>query len=284
MSPQQLFAKLHFRSGPVAFGLLCLIVTIGALGTVGAGQATTPGTGYTIGPQDVLVITCVNDQTVSGKFVVPTDGFIGLAHIGLIKAVGLTVQDLETLLKSRYKDGGFLLNPQISVAVETYKSQHVIVQGQVRSPGTFTLTGDMTLLQLVAAAGSMTPTASGEIVIVRTSKDFETQEFLHADLSQLQNGAPDARIALKDGDVVIVQEAASAYVIGEVKNPGAYPVQRQMTLMQLLSVAGGPTADAATSRIKILRTVDGKQVEIKNAKQTELIKPGDTVVVPVRFF
>ena len=44
------------------------------------------------------------------------------------------------------------------------------------------------------------------------------------------------------------------------------------------------TADAATSRIKILRTVDGKQVEIKNAKQTELIKPGDTVVVPVRFF
>lgn len=284
MSPQQLFAQRHFRSAHVAFGLLCLIVTFGALGTVGAGQATTPGAGYTIGPQDVLVITCVNDQAVSGKFVVPTDGFIGLAHIGLVKAVGLTVQDLETLLKSRYKDGGFLLNPQISVVVETYKSQHVIVQGQVRSPGTFTLTGDMTLLTLVAAAGSMTPTASGEIVIVRTSKDVEKQEFLHADLSQLQTGAPDARIKLQDGDVVIVQEAASAYVIGEVKSPGAYPVPRQMTLMQLLSVAGGPTADAATGRIKILRTVDGKQVEIKNAKQTELIKPGDTVVVPVRFF
>lgn len=284
MSLQHSLRRSHRQFANFARGVLLVAALCGAMSVEGSGQGTTPGAGYTIGPQDVLSITCVDDPTISGKFTVPADGFIGLAHIGLVKASGLTVLALEGMLKSRYKDGGFLLNPRISVAVETYKSQHVIVQGEVRSPGTVTLTGDMTLLELIAAAGSMTPNASREVVIVRTGRDLEKQEFIHADLSQLESGAPDARIKLKDGDVVLVQEASKVYVIGEVKSPGAYPVQREMTLMQLLAVAGGPTADAAVGRIKISRTVNGKRIEIKNVKQTEIIKPGDTVVVPVRYF
>ena len=100
----------------------------------------------------------------------------------------------------------------------------------------------------------------------------------------MQKGAPDAAIQLRNGDLVIVSQADRAYVIGEVKSPNAYAVQRGTTLMQMLSLAGGPTVDAAINRIRIIRTENGKQIEIKNAKQSQIIKPGDTIVVPVRYF
>src|SRR3990170_2717699 len=131
-------------------------------------EAQTPAAqNYTIGPQDALSITCHDDPQLSGKYVVPPDGTITLPLVGSVKAAGLTVHQLEDLLKRRYKDGGFLVNPAITVAIDQYKSQRVIIQGEVGSPGIYTLTGGMTLLELIAQAGSMNRTASGEVVIVR---------------------------------------------------------------------------------------------------------------------
>lgn len=244
----------------------------------GAAQMSAAQT-YTIGPQDVLAITCHDDPQISGKYVVQADGVITLQLIGAVRAAGLTPRQLEDYLKKRYKDGGFLLNPVITVAVEQYKSQRVIIQGEVGSPGMYTLTGGMTLLELIAQAGSMTRAASGEIVIVRGGS-----EFIHADLSQMQTGAPDGAIPLRDGDLVVVHQAERAYLLGEVRSPNAYPVQRNTTLMQLLSLAGGPTTDAAVGRTKIVRFENGKRVEIKDVKFTDIIKPGDTVIVPTRYF
>ena len=248
-----------------------------------AEQSPPPVDTYVIGPQDVLSVMCFDDAALSGKFVVPPDGLIGMALIGSVRVAGLTVREVEDAIKARFQAGGFLNNPRISVTVEQYKSQKVIIQGEVRTPGQYVLTSGMNLLELIAQAGSMSTTASGEVLIVR-GQPLDKQEFIRTDLSQLQNGVSSAAIPLRNGDVVIVQQADRAYILGEVKSPNAYPVRRDTTLMQLLSLAGGPTADAAIGRIRIVRTVDGKQVEIKNAKMTEIVKPGDTVVVPVRYF
>jgi polysaccharide export outer membrane protein len=282
VSSQLFLASAHQQIRRFALAVLVAVIPFVVLGTVRGNQAQTAAESYVIGPQDVLSITCANDPAVSGKFTVPADGFIGLMYIGSVKVAGLTARDAEDAIKERYKKAGTFLDPAISVSVETYKSQKVIIQGEVRTPGSYTLTGGMTLMELVASAGSMLSTASGEITIVRFKGD--KPDFVYADLGQLGMGTPDARIPMHNGDLVLVTQADRAYIIGEVKNPNGYPVQRQTTLMQLLSLAGGPTADAAIGRIKIIRTVKGKQTEIKNAKQTELIKPGDTVVVPIRYF
>ena len=146
-----------------------------------------------------------------------------------------------------------------------------------------TLTGGLTLLQLVAQAGGLLGTASGEVLIARLTSDGKT-DIIHADLSQLQNGMSQAVIPLRNGDVIIVPPADKAYIVGEVKAPGAYPVGRNTTMLQLLSLAGGQTADAAMNRITIIRIVNGKRTEINKAKLTEIVKPGDTIVVPVRHF
>jgi polysaccharide export outer membrane protein len=80
-----------------------------------------------------------------------------------------------------------------------------------------------------------------------------------------------------------VPRAETAYVFGQVKNPGAYPIQKDMTVLQALSLAGGATEHAAMNRIKIVRVEDGEKKEVR-VKLTDLVKPGDTIIVPERYF
>jgi polysaccharide export outer membrane protein len=73
-------------------------------------------------------------------------------------------------------------------------------------------------------------------------------------------------------------------VFGQVKNPGVYPLQQKNTsVLQALSLAGGVGDRGSTSRIKIVRIVDGQKKEI-NVKLGDVVQPGDTIVVAERFF
>ena len=103
------------------------------------------------------------------------------------------------------------------------------------------------------------------------------------DLKQLQSGALGQNFPLRDGDTLFVPRAESVYVFGQVKSPGAYPIQRNTTVLQALSLAGGVTDRGATGRIKIVRVEKGRTVELR-VKLTDVVRPGDTIMVPERFF
>ena len=90
-------------------------------------------------------------------------------------------------------------------------------------------------------------------------------------------------IELHDGDTIFVPRAESAYVFGQVKNPGAFVIQKDTTVLQALSLAGGVTENGAMNRIKIVRMVNGEKKEIK-VKLTDVVRPGDTIIVPERYF
>src|SRR3990170_1913760 len=122
---------------------------------------------YVIGAQDVLAIAVFNQPALGGKYTVETDGTFTFPLVGRIKAAGLTIRQFEEELRRRFADG-FFRNPQVTVAVEQYHSQRVFVVGEVRQPGTYPLTGDMTLVEALARAGSTTAAASGEVVVVRS--------------------------------------------------------------------------------------------------------------------
>ena len=90
-------------------------------------------------------------------------------------------------------------------------------------------------------------------------------------------------IELRDGDTIFVPRAETAYVFGQVKNPGAYAVQKDTTVLQALSLAGGVTENGAMNRVRIVRIVAGGKKEIK-VGLTDTVKPGDTIIVPERYF
>jgi polysaccharide biosynthesis/export protein len=249
---------------------------------------------YLVGPQDVLSITVWDQNDLSGKFTVETDGSFTFPLIGRIQAGGLTLRQVEAELKKRLADGYFK-NPQLTVAVDTYRSQRVFITGEVRTPGTYTLTGDMSLIEALSRAGSTTPLAGGEVVIVRAGdgkatngpllpNQAENATSIRVDLKELQSGGLSQNVPLKDGDTIFVPAAETVYVFGQVKNPGAYPLRtKDTTVLQALAMAGGVTDRGTTNRIKIVRIVKGKKTEIK-AILTDIVQPGDTIMVPERFF
>jgi polysaccharide biosynthesis/export protein len=245
---------------------------------------------YLIGPQDVLNIQVFDQADLGGKYTVETDGTFSFPLIGRVTAGGMTLRKFETELKKKLADGYFR-NPQVTVAVEQYRSQRVFVMGEVRNPGPVPLTGGMTLIEALSRAGSTLPSSSGEVAIVRAPgakgpvlPDPEKgADILRASIRDLEGGSMKQNIELHDGDTIFVPRAESAYVFGQVKTPGAYSIQKDTTILQALSLAGGVTENGAMNRIKIVRLVKGQKTELK-VKLTDLVKPGDTIIVPEKFF
>jgi len=248
---------------------------------------------YIVGPQDVLAIALYDQKDLSGKYTVEADGTFTFPLIGRVKAGGLTLRDVEEALRIKLSDG-FFKNPQVSVAVEQYRSQRVFVMGEVRSPGPYPLVGDMTLIEALARAGSTTEHAAGEALIVRSGDAGRTAgpvlpeqpsaaDVIRVDIKALQSGRLSSNAALRDGDTIFVPRAELVYVFGQVNRPGSYTLQRGTTVLQALSLAGGVTDRGTTGRIRIARVVEGKKTEVR-VKVEDLVLPDDTIIVPERFF
>lgn len=244
-------------------------------------------TNYVLGPQDVVNITVLGEEELSRKYTIEQDGTFTFPLIGRVTARGLTLRALEQELRTRLITGGFLKNPEITVAVDAYQSQRIMVWGQVNNPGEYQLAGDMTLQTALAKAGSLTAGAGREAVIVRARKGAaatEEPEIIRIDLNELQAGNVALNVPLRDGDTINVPKAQSVFVYGHVKNPGGYPVTEGMNVLQVLSLAGGLTERGSDRRVNIKRMVDGKEKELKGVKLTSLVEPGDTIVVGQRIF
>jgi len=250
---------------------------------------------YIVGAQDVLTITSYDQADLSGKFTVEADGTFTYPLIGRFKAGGLTLRGVEDSLKKRLIDDGFFKHPQITVSVETYRSRKLFIIGEVRNPGTYPLSGDMTLVEAIARAGSTLPGASGEVVIVHAGENAtgptipsgengKEMDVIRINLRELENGELSQNAALRDGDTLFVPRAQSVYVTGQVRNPASYTLQQQnTTVLQALALAGVVTDRGSTSRIYITRIVGGTKKEI-HVKLTDIVQPNDTIVVLQRFF
>jgi polysaccharide export outer membrane protein len=269
------------------------VLIAAALVTASAATASAQSAAdYVIGPQDVLTIQVFDQADLGGKYSVEVDGTFSFPLIGRIQAGGLTLRAFEHELKAKLADGYFR-NPQVTVGIEHYRSQRVFVMGEVRQPGPVALTGGMTLIEALARAGSTTATASGEVAIVRPSQggtrgptlpdqDAGTEVF-RASIRELEAGALSQNLELRDGDTIFVPRAETVYIFGQVRTPGAYGVQSNMTVLQALSLAGGLTEHGAMNRIKVIRIEKGVERELK-VKLTDHVRPGDTIMVPQRFF
>ena len=265
----------------------CAAIVLFAMAARPAAQSAA---NYTIGPQDVLTIQVFDDPALGGKYTVETDGTFSFPLIGRVKASGMSLRAFEVELKGKLADGYFK-NPQVTVSVEQYRSQRVFVNGEVRMPGPVPLTGGMTLIEALSRAGSTLPTASGEVSVVRPPQTsagaLDTSgvgaEMFRASIRDLESGVLKQNIELRDGDQIYVPRAEMIYVFGQVKNPGSYGIQKDTTVLQALSLAGGVTPNGAMGRIEIVRIVNGETKTVK-PKLSDVVLPGDTIKVPERYF
>lgn len=264
-----------------------LTVVFAVLALCGVTAPVFGQTSYVLGAQDVVTITVLGEEDLSRKYTIEQDGTFTFPLIGRVMAKGLTLQALEEELKKKLIEGKFFKSPEITVAVDTYQSQRIMIWGEVNQPSEYQLTGDMTLLSALAKAGSVTANAGREAVIVRAPKRGAASaepEIIRVDLAELQAGNMALNVPLRDGDTINVPRAQSVFVYGHVKNPGGYPVNDGMTVLQVLSLAGGLSERGSDRRINIKRIVNGKEKEEKGVKLTMVVQPGDTIIVGQRIF
>ena len=157
-------------AGWLAILLWCAVVPVAVAGQQRPDATSPADEDYRVGTNDVLLITVFAEPELTGPFTVDNDGAFAFPLLGRITVETLTLREVEALLTARLADG-FLRDPQLNVTVLEYRSQNVYVLGEVRAPGIYPLTGSMSLIQVLVAAGSMTATAGFEIQIVRRTGD-----------------------------------------------------------------------------------------------------------------
>ncbi|MFA5909867.1 MAG: polysaccharide biosynthesis/export family protein [Vicinamibacterales bacterium] len=249
---------------------------------------------YLIGPSDVLAIKVFDEPALSGTFSVDSDGTITFPYLQRIAVRGKTLSEVETMIATGLRDG-YVLRAQVSVEISQYRSRSIYVMGEVKAPGKYTIEGQVTLLEVIAKAGSFTPSA-GTTIIVQRYKDgmaaavaaapaspdsTETAELLRVSIEDLKAGRFTANVLLQDSDTIIVQAAERYYVTGFVRTPGAFVLRPGMTVQQAIAEAGGLTERGSSRGIKITRKVNGKDIEV-DAEMSDLVRPNDTIKVRQR--
>jgi polysaccharide export outer membrane protein len=169
---------------------------------------------YHIGANDLLEVSVFQIPELARTVRVNSRGLITLPLIGVVKAGGMTGQELEREVAKKLVDG-YLQDPQVSVFIKEYTSQKVTIEGSVEKAGVYPLTGRTTLLQAIAQAAGPNDVANyNAIKLVRARPDGVKEMTIH-DLEAIRDGkAPDP--VLVGNDIIIVDKSTSRSVIKDV--------------------------------------------------------------------
>jgi len=262
-----------------------------------------PDDRYRIGPGDVLDIRVFNKLQFSRDNVrVDGRGMIRMPLIeGEIQAACHTEQELAADITTRYEE--YLRNPQVDVFVRDFQSLPVAVLGAVRLPSRFQLQRRVRLLELLSRAGGPTESAGQTIQIVHTattdvcetpapgkSSDGEASALDNYKLSDAMRGDEKANPYVRPGDVVSIPPAEQAFVVGNVLQPRAVPLNDRITVSRAIAMSGGTVPDTKSDRVRIVRQPPGTEAkqEIfvdlraidKHQAEDVVLQPGDIVDVP----
>jgi polysaccharide export outer membrane protein len=245
-----------------------------------------------VGPGDVLKVTVWGHDSLTRTDTVSPEGVLPFPLIGEVRVSGLSIAEVEARIRGLL-DRDYIIDPRVSVAVQEYRSQRVFVLGEVAKPGVYPLTGATSLLDVLSQAGGQTAVAGGSIMVTRPSAangppPGAAGEVLRVNLRKLLDGDPASNLRLQHSDTVFVPRLASFFVLGEVQRQGGFALERETTVLDAISLAGGFTGRAAPRGAKILRKQpDGPLTTIEldlsgpdsRAREVSL-KDGDTLLVP----
>ena len=247
---------------------------------------------YTIGAGDIIIISVWGHGDLTKEVVVSEKGTFSFPLIGEVKAAGLTVNELEAKLVELLSNG-YVINPNVSVRIQGYQSKKVYVLGQVRSPGSYSLHKETSLIEIISGAGGVTDNAGWIIEVVRPSErshdkpvipnEAKKEDIIRVDLEGLLGGRPEDNIRIEGGDTIFIPQASYYYIFGEVKRPGSYKLMRDTTVLKAVILAGGFTEKASKRRIKIRRKEGAETIKV-SVKLDDPVLPQDTIIVPESFF
>jgi polysaccharide export outer membrane protein len=258
---------------------------------------------------------------LSCEVLVEADGTVLYPYVGTVQASGRTVVQLETELETelgqRLAAAGLeRLDPHVldlRADVIDYGRAQVAVLGEVRLPGVYPWQPDATPLALIAQAGGLTAHAWFVALLIRAAPPQSpvtttplappvSPPALRLDLHKLFLGEGPPNLRLAGGDTLYVPPVGMYQVLGRVRYPGQYRLQRNTTVLQALAQAGGLKTFAATNRLTVWRyhvhtATCGGELCLRHVARFvldeppqafrvsmhDVLQPGDVLVVPTGF-
>jgi len=241
-----------------------------------------------IGPGDFLDVSEYRTPEFHSAVRVSAAGTVTLPMIREVAVGGLDEQAAARAIEAALVAQGMLLHPQVSVLVTLYAGQDVSVLGEVARPGVYPYTVHHRLLDVLSAASGLAPNA-GRLVNIFHRNDPKTPHPVVLDPGGTDNGA-DHNPELSPGDTVQVSRAGLVYVVGDVVRPGGFPVDpaQGLTVVQALSLAWGPSQNAAVGKALLIREQNGgRTMTVLNLKRMlhgqepdQAIRDRDILYVP----
>jgi polysaccharide biosynthesis/export protein len=250
------------------------------------GRASAPA--IDIGPGDLLDIQVFDTPELSTHVRVTQDGFANLPVIGRIELTGLNADQAARAIEDEYRRRNLLLEPHVTVFITEYASQGATVSGEVRQPGIYPTLGKRRMLDMLAIAGGISPTAGKQVSIIhRDDPDHPQQITLQGNPDHL---GTQLNPEIYPGDTIVVAKAGVVYIVGDIGKAGGYLVDNNepISTAQALSLAGGPNRTASLSKTRLIRKVDGGRQEymldlakLLKGEQADLpLRDGDIIWIP----
>jgi polysaccharide export outer membrane protein len=225
-----------------------------------------------LGVGDAVRVTVFQQPDLTTEARINERGGIAVPLIGEVKVAGQSQAEAAKQIAAKLKDGQFLKNPQVAVAITTVRSRQVSVLGAVARPGRYPLDDTSSqLADIIAAAGGITAAGADTVMVIRDGKEMRVP-------------AIGKSFPLKGGETINVERAPVFYIHGEVARSGAYRVEPNMTVMQAIAAGGGITPRGSDRRLKLRRVgADGKLQE-KDVSLRDPVKADDVIFVKEALF
>ncbi len=240
---------------------------------------------YIVGEGDILKITVFEHDEMTTIARVSGDGNIKIPLIGSVEVNGLTLSEITEKISALLADG-YIVNPEVTIFVQEFRSKKAFIMGEVNRPGYHVLSGNTTLLELLSVAGGVTNNAGDKATIKRKSLSPDQHEtIITVDLKGLlERGDTSLDVQIMDGDSIYIPKTGVFYVTGQIIKPGAYKYEEGLTVIKAVTIAGGFTGIASKGKVKIMRKVNDKEEVIENVKMDTDVLVDDVIVVPESFF
>jgi polysaccharide export outer membrane protein len=239
---------------------------------------------YVLGPGDIIRINVFQNPDLTTEGRVSEAGGLTFPLIGNVQRGGGTVSAAERLIAQRLKQGGFVMQPQVTVLPMQIRGNQVAVLGYVNKPGRFPLDPyNVRVSDMLANAGGIA-TGGDDVVVLVGVRDGERIR-RELDLARLvQGGDPEADPLLWPGDVIYARRAEVFYIYGEVQHPGAFRLERNMSVMQALATGGGPTLRGTMRGLQVHRRGPDGNVNVLQPALEDRLQADDTIYVKESLF
>lgn len=237
--------------------------------------AATPDRDYVLGPEDVVEIEVLGRSDFRTRARIGSDGKILLPYLGEVEAANKTPRQLGEDVGRALETGGIFAKPVMRVEVVSFASKYVIVLGAVMNPGLVPVNRPYRLSEIVARVGGIRADGADH-VIIRPEKGAERR----IDIRAMSTGDVTQDPYVAAGDKIFAPTAEVFYISGQVKAPGSYPVNSEMTFRMAIARGGGLTEMGSERRLKVTRAGQ----ELDRVELDSKVQPGDIVVVGERLF